>query len=104
MSQANFVWKLGRAGIGTSGLVFQCLASYTLQSWSNRLGAWSLLYSPTHRPLVGTFNYRSSIYCVQASVSVVRNSEVVRYSGAAIVLGYRVSDQLSAATYIRTII
>ena len=33
------------------------------------------------------------MYCVQASLSVVRNSEVVHYSGAAIVLGYRYIEQ-----------
>ena len=43
--------------------------------------------SHTHRrPLVGTFFCIVLYYFVQAAVSVIRNSEVVRYSGAATVL------------------
>ena len=38
------------------------------------------------RPLVGTFFCIVLYYFVQAAVSVIRNSEVVRYSGAATVL------------------
>ena len=66
---------------------FQCLESYTLQSRNNRLEGVVAIAPPTSRNIFCMQLY----YCVQASVSVVRNSEVVRYSGAAIVLRYNYS-------------
>ena len=51
----------------------------------HQCGAWS--HSPTHHPLVGTLFVCNYIHhLVQAAVSIVRNSQVVCYSGAANVI------------------